>query len=124
MKQITNRQREVLNEIYNLTQRGLPPTFAELRKKLGISSNQTIKDFIIALSVKGYVKQESRKARAIMISEKGFEEINDSNKETKFIPDFNPIASQSLGKSFQDLNNSSSFSENTHEYNNPLKFNY
>lgn len=125
MKQITKRQREVLREIYNLTRQGLPPTFAELRKKLGISSNQTIKDFITALSVKGYVKQESYKARAITISEKGFEEINNFNKEINFVPDFNPIANQSSGKSFQDINNSSSFSENTHEYNNiPLKINY
>lgn len=117
MKNITIRQREVLMEIYNLTQQGLPPTFAELRKKLGVSSNQTIKDFINTLSSKGYIRQESNKARAISISDKGFKEINDANKKAEFTPEFDPIASLSSNISHKDINNSSNFSDNTQEIN-------
>ncbi len=104
-------------EIYNLTQHGLPPTFAELRKKLGVSSNQTIKDFINTLSAKGYIRQESNKARAISISDKGFEEINDANKKAEFTPEFDPITSLSSNIFHKDINNSSNFSNNTQEIN-------
>ena len=110
-------------EIYNLTQQGLPPTFAELREKLGISSNQTIKDFINALSVKGYLKQENNKARAISISEKGFEEINNTNKKAEFNPNFEPLAILSVNTPDQNINNSSNFSDNTQGINYNVRIN-
>lgn len=118
MKEITQRQREVLIGIYNLTQRKLPPTFAELRERLGVSSNQTVKDFIDTLSRKGYIRQENYKARGIVISEKGFEEISNSTKGIRFTLDYNPIAVQFLKDSHQGVNNSSNFLENTQEYDN------
>ena len=104
-------------EIYNLTRQGLPPTFAELREKLGVSSNQTIKDFINALSAKGYVRQESNKARAISISDKGFEEINNANKKTEFAPSLDLSTVLSINTPNQNVNNSSNFSDNTQEIN-------
>ncbi|MDO8565817.1 MAG: hypothetical protein Q7S04_01355 [Candidatus Moranbacteria bacterium] len=123
MKQITKRQREVLMEIYNLTQQGLPPTFAELRKKLGVSSNQTIKDFINILSAKEYIRQESNKARAISISDKGFEEINNANKKTEFAPNIDLSAVLSISTPNQNINNSANFSDNIQEVSYNIKFN-
>lgn len=116
MKPITFRQREVLMVIYALSQRGLPPTFAELKDKLGITSNQTIKDHLDALVNKGYIRQESCKARAISINQKGFEEISNANKKNEFILDYDPTTFQLLNNSYQDTNSSFSFINNEQEH--------
>jgi Mn-dependent DtxR family transcriptional regulator len=115
MKKLTTRQQEVLTEIYNLTQRGLAPTFAELRNRLGVSSNQSVKDFINSLLVKGYIKQQKYKARSIIITKKGLKEINNFNKKIEFFPNFDPVAIQYPNQNSQEINNGSSFFDELHE---------
>lgn len=73
---ITKRQKEVLEAIYNsLKDSGYPPTLADLRDKLDVSSNQAVLDFLKILEEKGFIKKEEGAARGLKILKKGFEAI-------------------------------------------------
>lgn len=76
MKQITKRQREALTIIHDGIKRGLPPTFAELRERLNVNSNQTVRDLLDALARKGYLTRKANRARAIMLREKALKELD------------------------------------------------
>lgn len=70
---LTERQYQVLKAIYqSLIDSGYPPTLAELREELGVSSNQAVLDFLKVLEEKGYIKKEEGTARSIKILNKGF----------------------------------------------------
>ena len=74
---ITARQREILLAIYSSLQNaGYPPTFEDLKDKLGISSNQAIIDHLKTLENKEVIKKEVGSARTILITEKGYNTIN------------------------------------------------
>lgn len=73
---ITKRQKEVLEAIYNsLKNSGYPPTLADLRDKLDVTSNQGVLDILKILEEKGYIKKEEGTARGLKILKKGFEAI-------------------------------------------------
>lgn len=111
MKSLTKRQLGVLETIYEMMTSGLPPTYAELRKKLGVSSNQTVKDFLNVLSKKEYIKQENRKARAIILTKKAYRELN---KRAEYISDCNFIPIPTMNVSISNDGDSSSFSGREH----------
>lgn len=77
MNTITLKQKKVLELIYgSIKDSGFPPTLADLRSDLGVSSNQSILNFLDALEKKGFIEREDGKARGIKIKELGFKLLN------------------------------------------------
>src|SRR3989344_2977536 len=69
---ITERQKQLLNIIYNFfVTTGYPPTFEEMRENLGVSSNQSIVDLLGKLSRDGYIKKDTG-ARSLAILHLGY----------------------------------------------------
>ncbi len=76
MKQLTDRQREVIKLIYEgQREKGITPSLAELAKKLGVFSKQTVKDLLDAIGKKGFLKREHHCPRAITLKPEIVEEI-------------------------------------------------
>lgn len=73
--QITERQKQLLNVIYDFfTTTGYPPSFEEMRENLGVSSNQSIVDLLEKLHRDSYIKKNSG-ARSIAILPLGYDVI-------------------------------------------------
>ena len=65
MKEITQRQKEVLNFISSfIKENGFPPTVREIGVNFGISL-RAVQDHIAALQKKGYLSQSQKRARSI-----------------------------------------------------------
>lgn len=68
--QLTQRQHETLKIIRSFFDTyGLAPTFKELRRLLGVSSDQAVFDLLEKLKVKGYIRS-SKQARSISLTDK------------------------------------------------------
>lgn len=75
---LTKRQEQVLKAIYRYLQdSGYPPTLADLRDELGVSSNQAVLDFLKVLETKEYIKREEGTARGLKILQKGYEVLGE-----------------------------------------------
>src|SRR3989344_8806928 len=75
---VTARQKELLSVIYEfIKDTGFPPTIAEMRENLGVSSNQSILDLLDKLSVKGFIKRNEGNARNIAILPIGYKELEE-----------------------------------------------
>lgn len=73
-KNITKRQKQALRAIFNsLKDSGYPPTLADLREELDVSSNQAVLDLLKILEEKSFIKKEEGTARGIRILKNGFE---------------------------------------------------
>lgn len=73
---ITEKQKNALNAIYeSIRSSGFPPTFADLRDKLSVASNQAVLNFLESLEKKGFIKREDGQARSIKILPLGYKEI-------------------------------------------------
>ena len=67
MRQITDRQREVLTFIANFTEENVyPPTVREISEHFGISL-RAVQDHIAALQKKGYLSTEQKRSRSIKV---------------------------------------------------------
>ena len=67
VEEITDPQRRTVHELRRFTnRRGFPPTIQELADILGISP-PSVRDQIMQLVRKGYVRRESRKARGLTV---------------------------------------------------------
>ncbi len=76
MDNITARQLQVLKYIYkSISDSGYPPTLAELRDELEVSSNQGVLDILKILGDKGYIEKEEGMARGLRILDKGIQEL-------------------------------------------------
>lgn len=76
---MTAKQKKVLELIYNsIKSSGFPPTLADLKEELGVSSNQAILNYLELLDKKGYIKREEGHARAIKILPLGFNAIGEN----------------------------------------------
>lgn len=76
MDNITARQSQVLKYIYkSISDSGYPPTLAELRDELEVSSNQAVLDILKILENKGYIEKEEGMARGLRILDKGIQEL-------------------------------------------------
>ncbi len=65
---ITEKQKKALAAIYNaIEEEGIPPTLAELRDALNVSSNQAVINILDILERKGYIKRGTGQARGILI---------------------------------------------------------
>ncbi len=66
---LTQRQREVLNFIRRkISTEKLTPTIREIARYFGFSSTGTVRDHLLALSKKGYLKLNKNKARALELT--------------------------------------------------------
>ena len=69
---ITEKQKKVLGLIYeSITSSGFPPTFADLKELLNLSSNQAVLNYLISLEKQGFIKREEGQARGIKIAPLG-----------------------------------------------------
>lgn len=76
MDRITARQAQVLKFIYkSISDSGYPPTLAELRDALNVSSNQGVLDILKILEDKGYIEKAEGMARGLRILDKGIQEL-------------------------------------------------
>lgn len=66
MKELTERQAEILNYIKEfIVSNGYPPTVREIGKALGLSSPATIHSHLNNLESKGFIKKDGSKNRAL-----------------------------------------------------------
>jgi repressor LexA len=73
---LTSNQKRVLEIIYTyLEVSGFPPTIADLKVELGVSSNQAVLNHLKALEKKECIKREEGQARGIRILPFGYKEI-------------------------------------------------
>ena len=67
--QITEKQKKVLEIIYNsIIIEGFPPSLADLRESLNLSSNQAVLNYLNSLEKKGFIQREEGQARGIKIT--------------------------------------------------------
>lgn len=73
---LTLKQKKVLELIYeSIYSSGFPPTLADLKKEMGVASNQTVLNFLKTLENKECIKREEGQARGIIITPLGYREI-------------------------------------------------
>jgi len=73
---LTSKQKSVLELIYNILETsGFPPSLADLRKELGLVSNQSVLNFLEVLEKRGYIERKDGQARGIRILPLGYKEI-------------------------------------------------
>ena len=78
---ITEKQKKVLEAIYNAIEtEGIPPTLAELRTELNVSSNQAVINILSILERKGFIKRGVGQARGIIILQLGCKILNKKQK--------------------------------------------
>lgn len=71
---ITPRQKELLVILYDYIEKeGYPPTFEEMRKRLRVSSNQSVVDLLVKLDKNSIIKKNESIARSIAILPLGYE---------------------------------------------------
>jgi len=65
---LSTKQKNVLEIIYeSISSLGFPPTLADLKEELGVSSNQSVLNFLEILEKKQCIKREEGQARSIKI---------------------------------------------------------
>lgn len=80
MKELTKRQKEILNYIKEyIVKFGYPPTVREIGAALGVSSPATIHAHLNNLEAKGFIKKEEAKNRAIELLVENEFAKNDDN---------------------------------------------
>jgi repressor LexA len=71
---ITKRQKQLLQIIYDYFKNtGYPPTFQEMRDKLGVVSNQSVIDLLNKLKEQNIIRKEESAARGIAILPAGYD---------------------------------------------------
>ncbi len=71
---ITSRQKQMLSIIYDyIKSSGYPPTFEEMRERLGVKSNQSVIDLLYKLEKKKIIKKNHAGARSLAILPMGYQ---------------------------------------------------
>ena len=105
-EELTSRQHQTLKAIYSsLNTSGYPPTLADLREKLNVSSNQTVLDLLKILEEKKAIKKEVGTARSITILKNGFQILGvkplaayvGSSSAGPFVHSFEDVEWKSIG---------------------------
>lgn len=72
VRKLTVRQEQVLHFVIgHLDNHGYPPTLKEIAVNFGMSSINAVRDHLRALEGKGYLRRDSDKSRAIILTSKG-----------------------------------------------------
>jgi len=80
---LTKRQRDMLLVLYEyIKNSGYPPTFEEMRERLGVTSNQSVLDLLHKLEEKRLIARTESSARGIAILPLGY----DALKEEPLVP--------------------------------------
>ena len=66
-KELTQKQRKVLEFIQQRMRQDIPPTIREIAKFMGFSSTGTVRDYLGALEKKGYLKRKASLSRSIQL---------------------------------------------------------
>ena len=78
---ITDKQKKALDAIYSsIETEGIPPTLAELREALNVSSNQAVINILDILERKGYIKRVAGQARNLLILPLGCKALGKEQK--------------------------------------------
>lgn len=67
-RELTLKQKAVLEFIRERIQSDLPPTIREIAREMGFSSTGTVRDYLRALESKGYLKRQDSLARSIALT--------------------------------------------------------
>ncbi len=67
---LTEKQKDVLMFLRKCIRSGLPPTIREIAREFNVSSTGTVRDYLNALTKKGYIMLSEKKSRAIELTEK------------------------------------------------------
>ena len=87
MSELTTRQREVLEFIYDfMSKTNYSPSISEIAESFGMNL-KTIYEFLEKLEEKGYIEREKRKSRSIKITEQGIESLR-----KKYLPIVGTVA--------------------------------
>ncbi|MEW5921035.1 MAG: transcriptional repressor LexA [Bacillota bacterium] len=85
MKQLTNRQKEVLNFIREeVVNKNYPPSVREICQAMNLSSSSTVHSHLKALQKKGYIKRDPTKPRAIALTHPAL--ADKSWQQAKLVP--------------------------------------
>ena len=91
MKEITERQREVLNFIASFTEENVyPPTVREISDHFGISL-RAVQDHIAALQKKAYLSAEAKRSRSLKVL-KGADHISEPKLYMSRVPVLGTVA--------------------------------
>ncbi len=75
-KPATKRQKQLLGAIYeHIKHTGYPPTFSEMREKMGVSSNQSVIDHLNKLLEARLLQKSESAARGLSILPAGYREL-------------------------------------------------
>jgi len=97
---LTIKQKKVLELIYNfLKDSGFPPTLADLKAELDVSSNQSVLNFLEILEKKQCIKREEGQARSIKILPLGLKNL----EKDQLVPIAGTSAAGSYIESFVDI---------------------
>lgn len=92
---MTPKQYSLLTFIRNsIVHVGKAPTFSEMKDHMGVTSNQTIGDWISILEREGYIARNKGKLRGITVLEKGlkgFDENLQVQKDEAIKRSFSPV---------------------------------
>lgn len=77
MKDLTPRQREILNFVYNETKKkGYPPSVREIGEAVGLKSSSTVHAHLEKLQALGYLRRDPTKPRALEILKQPYEDLS------------------------------------------------
>ncbi|MEK9153469.1 MAG: hypothetical protein AAB723_02630, partial [Patescibacteria group bacterium] len=80
--QITARQKELLTIIYDFIKAsGYPPTLGDMKKHLGVSSNQSALDLLEKLKDLKMIKKDESTARSLAILPAGYKLLGKNLRE-------------------------------------------
>ncbi len=75
---ITPRQKDLLSIVYHYVKdAGYPPTFEEMRQRLGVKSNQSVIDLLRTLEKNRFIKRGPSGARSLAILPLGYEALRE-----------------------------------------------
>jgi repressor LexA len=73
--ELTHKQRRVFEFIRERVRENTPPTIREIAKKMGFSSTGTVRDYLVALEKKGYLRRKGGLSRSMELIRERFNRI-------------------------------------------------
>lgn len=81
---MTQKQLQLVKLINNYkSTTGEAPTYSEMKKAIGVTSNQTVSDHLDALERSGLIKRSDGKKRGIVLTKRGEDAAKESRVDSK-----------------------------------------